>query len=161
MNPLDQLLAIEEIKRLKAQYFRFMDTKDWEGLSQVFCEDAYFDARCAFSASLDEDTPAAQMCKDWVNRGSDQIVTFIRNGVEGFVSAHYGHGHEITVITTTQATGIIALEDYMYLQSEEGLKQVLHGRGHYHEEYRKEQGSWRIYSSRITRLFAEFHPPQA
>ena len=29
MNPIDRLIAIEEIKQLKARYFRCVDTKDW------------------------------------------------------------------------------------------------------------------------------------
>ena len=31
MTTVDELLAIEEIKQLKARYFRCVDTKDWEG----------------------------------------------------------------------------------------------------------------------------------
>ena len=34
---------IEEIKRLKARYFRMMDTKDWDGLAQVFTDDVEID----------------------------------------------------------------------------------------------------------------------
>ena len=49
MDAAAQLLAMEEIKQLKARYFRFVDTKDWEALSTIFCEDAVFDARAALS----------------------------------------------------------------------------------------------------------------
>ena len=34
------LEAIELIKQLKARYFRFLDTANWEGLQQVFTDDA-------------------------------------------------------------------------------------------------------------------------
>src|SRR3546814_6402828 len=34
------LLAINEIKSLKARYFRFVDTKDWVGLATLFTPDA-------------------------------------------------------------------------------------------------------------------------
>jgi hypothetical protein len=34
---------IEAIKRLKARYFRLMDTKDWEGLAEVFADDVEID----------------------------------------------------------------------------------------------------------------------
>ena len=37
---MNRLLAIEEIKQLKARYFRFLDTKDWAGLTTVFTPDA-------------------------------------------------------------------------------------------------------------------------
>ena len=29
---------VEAIKRLKARYFRTMDTKDWDGMRQVFTD---------------------------------------------------------------------------------------------------------------------------
>ena len=43
MNQIDKLLAIEEIKQLKARYFRFVDTKDWTGFAGLFAADAVFD----------------------------------------------------------------------------------------------------------------------
>jgi len=37
--------AIEEIKQLKARYFRCMDTKDWAGYLNVFTPDAKIDSK--------------------------------------------------------------------------------------------------------------------
>ena len=34
---------IEAIRRLKARYFRTMDTKDWDGMRQVFADDVVID----------------------------------------------------------------------------------------------------------------------
>ena len=39
MNAAD----IEAIKRLKARYFRLMDTKQWDDFATVFAEDAVMD----------------------------------------------------------------------------------------------------------------------
>ncbi len=39
----DELDAIEHIKKLKARYFRCMDTKDWDGFQAVFADDASMD----------------------------------------------------------------------------------------------------------------------
>ena len=39
----DELDAIEQIKKLKARYFRCMDTKDWDGFQNVFTADATMD----------------------------------------------------------------------------------------------------------------------
>lgn len=36
---------VEQIKQLKAQYFRRMDTKDWAGLVEVFTPDVTVDMR--------------------------------------------------------------------------------------------------------------------
>ena len=44
MTDVEQLLAIEEIKRLKAKYFYYLDTKDWaRWKSEVWAEDASLD----------------------------------------------------------------------------------------------------------------------
>ena len=43
MTESEQLLAVEEIKQLKARYFRCMDTKDWAGFEAVFAPDATVD----------------------------------------------------------------------------------------------------------------------
>jgi hypothetical protein len=58
MNASDHLLAIEQIKQLKARYFRCMDTKDWAGLRSVFCDDAVFDARASLSLDGAQSTMA-------------------------------------------------------------------------------------------------------
>src|SRR3954454_4482167 len=34
---------LEEIRQLKARYFRMMDTKNWEGLAAVFTDDVEID----------------------------------------------------------------------------------------------------------------------
>src|ERR1019366_1253533 len=38
----EALIAIEEIKQLKARYFRYVDTKEWELLRTVFTHDCTF-----------------------------------------------------------------------------------------------------------------------
>ena len=43
MDALQMLLAQNEIRGLKARYCRFLDTKDWEGLTSLFLEDAVLD----------------------------------------------------------------------------------------------------------------------
>ena len=45
MDTVERLEAIEEIKQLKARYFRCMDTKDWHGFTTVFAPDARMDVR--------------------------------------------------------------------------------------------------------------------
>ena len=34
---------IEEIRKLKARYFRLLDQQDWQGVSEVFSPDAQID----------------------------------------------------------------------------------------------------------------------
>ncbi len=43
MDTSERLLAMEEIRQTKARYFRFIDTKDRDGLASVFARDAVLD----------------------------------------------------------------------------------------------------------------------
>lgn len=144
IDPVARLIAIEEIKQLKARYFRCMDTKDFVGLRTVFADDAMFDASCSLSIEPTED--AAQ----WVHSGGDAIAAFVEAAVAPLRTVHHGHGHEIELLSETEARGVIAMEDQIWDAS--GTTPVLHGMGHYHETYRKEAGQWRIVTSRISRL---------
>ena len=47
MDALQRLVDIEEIKQLKARYWRCIDTKSFDELATVFAEDAVFDFRQA------------------------------------------------------------------------------------------------------------------
>lgn len=145
-GPMETLLAIEEIKRLKARYFRMMDGKDWTGFAELFARDALFDVRGA----LEEDPGAEQE----PIRGREAIVDYVRSGISPITSAHYGHMPEIDIMTDDSATGIWALADI--LRMPEGAPfGHFYGYGHYHERYVREDGSWRIAALKITRLMVE------
>ena len=40
---VERLVAIEDIKQLKARYFRLMDQKNWDGFEKLFTPDVVFD----------------------------------------------------------------------------------------------------------------------
>jgi hypothetical protein len=151
MDAATRLLAIEEIKQLKGRYFRFLDTKDWESLRSVFCDDAVFDARASLSIDGRGEAGRAAESNDWVYRGGDAIVAFIERAVGSSRTVHHGHCHEIELLSADAASGIIAMEDQIW--DEAGRTLSLHGCGHYHETYRCVAGRWRIHTSRITRLY--------
>ncbi len=150
MDTAEKLFAIEEIKQLKARYFRFMDTKDWASLRSIFCDDASFDARTSLSIDGKGESGRAAESNDWVYHGGDGILAFIKAAVGTQRTVHHGHCHEIEVMSATEARGVIAMEDQIY--DETGTTLTLHGCGHYHETYRYEKGAWRIHTSRISRL---------
>jgi len=132
---------IEAIKQLKARYFRTMDTKDWEGMRQVFTDDVVMDTTDSGGG---------------VVTGADEFLAFLQEVLAGAVTIHQGHMPEITVTSRTTATGIWALEDT--IQWPDGS--TLHGWGHYHETYEHADGEWRISSSTLTRLRTDFVPAE-
>jgi hypothetical protein len=143
LTEIERLTAIEEIKQLKARYFRCMDTKDWPGLQAVFSSDAEFDMR-GEAADKSKATDALIV-------GNANIMPFIRNAVLDLVTVHHGHMPEIEIISSTSAKGIWAMEDVLRWPAGAAVK-TLHGYGHYHETYRKTEDGWRIQSSKLTRL---------
>src|ERR1700722_10927924 len=97
MDPSARLLAIEEIKQLKGCYFRFMDTKDWEGLRTIFCDDAVFDARAVLSIDPHNQAARAAESTGYIHRRGDSIADFIRGIVGSSRTVHRGYCHEVEI----------------------------------------------------------------
>jgi uncharacterized protein (TIGR02246 family) len=137
---IDTLTAIEEIKQLKARYFRLMDTKQWEEWADVFTED--LDARIEGVS----DAPI----------GRDTFVSSVSAMLADALTIHHGHMPEIEVTGPETARGIWAMFDYVKFTNPERQLE-LKGYGHYHEEYRKgPDGRWRISSLRLSRLRVDY-----
>jgi hypothetical protein len=142
MTDIERLIALEEIKQVKARYFRCMDTKDWAGFEAVFTADAIAD----YSSEGDS--------KEWKISGVANIVAFVRKVVGTAISVHHGHMAEVEVLSPTSARGIFAMEDLIWWP-EGSSRKTLHGWGHYHETFEKVAGKWQIKTLKLTRLRAE------
>ena len=132
---------LEAIKQLKARYFRTMDTKDWDGMRQVFTDDVEVDTSEAGGN---------------VVTGADAFIQFLRDTVGPAVTVHQGHMPEIDLTSATTATGIWALHDVVVFSN--GAR--LDGYGHYHETYEKGADGWRISSLKLTRLHTDVQMPE-
>jgi len=128
---------LEAIRQLKARYFRLMDTKQWDAWGEVFSEDA------VLQASPDPEERFV---------GREEIVARVSGYLADAVTVHHGHMPEIQV-DGDRATGIWAMFDYVDMP-----QLVLRGAGHYHEEYLRDAGRWRIRASRLTRLWLDVQP---
>jgi hypothetical protein len=136
MNVADArtLVHIENIKQLKARYFRFVDSKQWDALRDVFTDDLQFYFESAVPAT----------------DSADSFVAFISERLATAVSVHHGHMPEITLTSWESATGIWAMYDYV--QTDDGGVGY-HGYGHYHESYVKvPDRGWLISSFDLRRL---------
>lgn len=143
MDRLETLEALEEIRALKARYFRTLDTKDWAGYQAVFTADVVADFREA-TATRDESQ---------FSHGADAYVRPLAAMLQDVVTVHHGHMAEIEVISPTLARGVWAMEDKLWPASTSVLPfRWLHGYGHYHERYVKQNDRWRIAEIRLTRL---------
>jgi len=133
---LQQVLDIEAIKKLKARYFRLIDTKDWAGFAQVFAEDARM-----LVPEADVDIT-----------GRDAITESISALLDGVQTVHHGHMPEIEIESGERATGVWAMFDYVEWPPTDGKRVGIVGYGHYFERYVREDGEWRIAETRLERL---------
>jgi SnoaL-like domain len=134
---LHRLIDIEEIKQLKARYFRSIDTKDWEQFGLVFSREAIVEV------------PEAAL----VLTGRDAIVAGVREPLTGTQTVHHGHMPEIALTGPDTASGTWAMFDYVeWPLSEDGSRVGLHGYGHYLEDYIREDGEWRISRTQLRRI---------
>lgn len=139
MNDVERLLAIEDIKRLKARYFRCVDSKDWTGFATIFAPDAHFD--------ISDDVPGC------VLTGRDRIVEAASVPLAQCVTVHHGHCPEIEITSASTASGIWAMEDVLRWPEGSGSPiRSLHGYGHYHETYQKIGATWHIQTMKLKRL---------
>jgi 3-phenylpropionate/cinnamic acid dioxygenase small subunit len=131
---------VEAIKQLKARYFRTIDSKDWDALTDVFTDDVVIDTTASGGN---------------VVTGAVPFVAFLREAIGDVVTVHHGHTAEIEVTSPSTATGVWAMEDQ--LRWPDGRE--LRGYGHYHETYEKTGGGWRIKTSTLTRVRMDLIDP--
>ncbi|MBI5090510.1 MAG: nuclear transport factor 2 family protein [Actinobacteria bacterium] len=130
---VDDLIEIEAIKRLKYRYVRCIDLKLWDEIAETFTEDA--------SVSYDSGR--------WETSGRDAIVEMLRVGLGPEVlSSHTVHHPEIELTSPTTATGVWALQDFVFNRR---LNTQLHGAAFYDDRYVKVDGAWRISFTGYTR----------
>lgn len=143
VNESEKIIAVSEIQALKARYFRMMDTKDWKGLEATFAPDLVADFRYSTS------TPDESM----LTHGAALYVAKVVPMLDKIITVHHGHMPEIDVTSPTEAVGIWAMEDKLWVQEGSDLPfSWLHGYGHYHERYVQLEDGWRIKEIRLTRL---------
>ena len=155
MDHAAQIWAIEQIKQLKARYFRYMDTKDWDNLPSLFARDVTADYRLAMLDPADPVPDMATLAEHQL-QGRDAVCAYIRTGLTPITSIHKGYMPEIGISSPDTASGIWPMTDELHFA--DGPLRLIRGQGHYHETYRVEDGVWRIATIRLTRLRLEQFP---
>jgi hypothetical protein len=150
MQDTTRLLAIEEIKQLKARYFRAVDTKDAALFRSILTDDVVLDYRGSASDPK-SGINAVPSSTEAPIEGADAATQSIMAAVAPLVSVHHGCMPEITIINDTRAQGIWAMIDRLR-PTEPGLFHEMIGWGHYHETYEKVDGEWKIKTLRLSRL---------
>lgn len=134
MSDLERLLAIEDIKFLKARRDRAVDTKDFDTYEALHAPD-----HVSHNDGFER----------WNNR--DEMIANVRRLMADNITVHHSHTPQITFDTPTRARGIWGMEDNIFWR--QGAEEHwLQGFGFYHETYEKRDGQWVFTSRRLKRI---------
>ncbi len=141
MAALDELVERDALLRLKAEYFLYLDTKQWDRWLSLFLPDAEL---CWDRAvSVDGRDP-----RTLTFTGVEQIrANVVDRVLAKATTVHHGHAPVIEIHSDIEASGIWAMEDIVI-----GSRGTTQGYGHYYETYRKVGERWHLATLHLTRL---------
>ena len=140
MSDIERLLAIEEIKVLKARRDRAVDTKDWATYEALHAPDHF-----SHNEGFERWNTAAEM------------IANVSKIMADVISVHHSHTPQLTFDSPTKVTGIWGMEDNIFWkQGEED--HWLQGFGFYHETYEKRDGRWVFTSRQLKRTHVRTSP---
>lgn len=128
VKDIQQMIDYINIVELKASFGRLADAQDWEAWADVFTEDCVFD-----------------FGDGQLMVGARNFVYANRDMLEGAVSVHRAYMPEIEFISSEEAKGTWAVNDYVdWPVVERGVRSGQMGYGREYETYRKVEGKWKI-----------------
>jgi hypothetical protein len=145
MDPVQELIALEALKRLKARYFYTVDTRDREGWLALWAPDGWFQYEQAVSAGGQDGNAGEKFVGKDLARIFDELLSISPSSV------HMGHSPMLDVLSESEARGIWPMADIVMMP-----RQTIRGWGHYHETYQKIDGKWKFKTSFLKRLRLEF-----
>ena len=129
---------IEEIRKTKSRYWRFIDKKAWDVIGDVFAEDV-----------------TADYGEGGIIQGRTVLVDFIKKyeGYDFVVTTHQGHQSEIELTGDNTALGTFA---FSYYRADQQAKTVRRDGIFYEDEFVKaKDGQWRIRRLKVIPLRSE------
>lgn len=139
---LQQLSDLEEIRQLKARYFRCIDTGAEAELATLFTEDVTIDLKGGgYRLQVS---------------GRQEMVNFIGSSFNSdIIAMHQGHTPEIELVSADDARGTWYLQD-RFINPLQGTDTS--GSSLYYDTYRRTAEGWKIASSEYERVFEEVRP---
>jgi hypothetical protein len=137
------LVALEEIKRLKYRYLRAVDLKLWHVLAEALTEDAVAEYGTEATGSKLELT------------SREEILKFMRDNLGPSIITTHSAGQPEIDIDGDTATGTWSFEDTVIATE---FKTFIKGAAFYEDTYRRESdGQWRISKTGYTRTYELMH----
>lgn len=147
MDRLTRLEAIEEIRVLKARYFRALDGKDWDLFGQLFTDDAVQEMSedIAFIALVEK----GMIPPKGRTEGGSRIAETVRGQIGDAVTFHIGGMEEITIVDEDHAEARWSMTDYIRAP-DQAHEEAFEGYGNYDDRYLRIDGQWLIAESVIS-----------
>ncbi|MFC9910889.1 nuclear transport factor 2 family protein [Streptomyces sp. NPDC127197] len=133
-----RLADIEDIRQVKARYFRYLDSKQWSKLAALFTAHPTIDVGAKYSSGKELAEKTAALLGD------------APTAHQGFLPEIQVHGN--------RATAIWAMEDYVSFPPGSSYKNGFHGYGEYHDTYKRINGHWYIDSTVLSRFRVDAVP---
>jgi hypothetical protein len=148
MEPIERLNAIEEIKQVKARYFRGVDTSDPELVRGILADDCILDYMgcCTDPMTGHDYLPAMNVVMHGAAAWPTQGMR-----ASGIWSVHQGHNCEASVDSAITGQAIWSMTDRLFMPAGAPFA-LLTGFGYYHETYARIAGTWKIKTLRIERI---------
>jgi len=167
LSAVEQLLAIEEIRRVKSRYAYSADHHNWDDFASTFAPDASFDEhdfpaprRPGTNEPVSKTMAAYLEAKastgtQWPVIGRDAIRAQVANTRLDHTMVHHVLAPDIDLTSDTTATAVFRFESHHWLPEGEPV-QYMHNFGSYHETFvRLEDGHWYIKTLELTRMRVE------
>lgn len=144
MSPIEKLIELEAIYRLKHTRDHAVDQKDWDTYARLHSDD--------YVAMSISDSPIV---------GGRAAADAIAAQLENVTTVHHSHTPVIEFEDRDHATGVWAMEDNLFWKRN-SEKQWVRGFGFYREKYQRgADGQWRFTYRKLERTHAETSPGAA
>jgi hypothetical protein len=135
MSELEWLVALEEIRLLKARRDRYADAHDWEAYEALHAPDHV-------SHNDGEDL--------WTS--SEEMIENVSRIMNDMITVHHSYDPEIVFDSPTKARGIWAMTGAIVSKKDDRDSWSI-GYGYYYETYEKRDGRWMFTTRRWHRYF--------
>ena len=132
MSDIEWLVALEEIRQLKARRDRYVDAHDWDAYEALHAPDHV-------SHHAPDPTLGGQP-EPWTSAA--EMVRNVRSIMEGMITIHHSYDPEIVFETKNRARGIWAMTTAQVDQDADGQPGWAISYGYYYETYERRKGRW-------------------
>jgi hypothetical protein len=133
MSDIEWLVALEEIRQLKARRDRYVDAHDWDAYEALHAPDHV--SHHAPDPTLGGQPPA------WTS-AAEKVKNVRAIMVDGMITIHHSYDPEILFETATKAQGIWAMTTARVSEEADGKAAWEISYGYYYETYEKRDGRW-------------------